>query len=268
MPENGIRIVGTRLHSTQTTELPDLSWLTEWCDHVLCYADKILIAADQLFHQAVTELLSNYQDSVFVFLVQPWISVTHPLNALVEKALYLNASELLLQSSEVWLEERCIKIMEQELKPDTLVVGARMHTDHGVQNGNAPIEAFNSPWNTMALWNLNMLGITGFLTVSSGVYSDVPGGMEEVVTISLLQHLRPGDCRAKMVEIPGLHWACDWNDPIRLDFHRQKMASKQKRAEIQLEYLGVPRGSVIIEDIPAKQEPCNQCEFKNSKAPK
>lgn len=248
MPElsRKIPIVGTRLHATHVDALPDITWLTEWCEHVFGYAETILIATDMVFHQPVKNLLHPYGERVQVILVQPWRSATFPLNVLVEHALYLGAKKILLQSSEFWVDSENVVNLSASLTPDTLVVGVRINEDHAVNMGSLPLDSNNSPWNTMALWNLEKLGKTGFLMVSSGLVGDVPGGMEEVTTISLHQSIDAENSLAKVINMPNVHWKCEWNDPKRLHFHKRKMASKKERAEQQLQFLGVSRGMVKI----------------------
>lgn len=240
------RIAGTRLHGTNVNGLPDLNWLNTWCEHVLCYSEVLIIAADSLFYQPVNELLTPYKNNVKIILVEPWLSATFSLNLLVEYALYLGTSELLLQSSELWVEPVSITMMSKHLTTDTLVVGARVHKSHATSTGILPLESANSPWNTLALWQLPKLGKTGFLTVSSGLIDTVPGGMEEVATISLLQSIDLENHLAKIVTVPGIHWACYWTDPMRIAFHEEKMLSKTERAERQLDFLGISRGIVTV----------------------
>nr|VFJ57939.1 MAG: hypothetical protein BECKFW1821B_GA0114236_10385 [Candidatus Kentron sp. FW] len=79
---------------------------------------------------------------------------------------------------------------------------------------------------TMALWNLGKLAKTGFLTVSDGLLDDVLGGMEEVVTISLLQHIDPQNCLAKVLPVPYLHWVVDRMNAERKRLHEAKIKSK------------------------------------------
>nr|VFJ92732.1 MAG: hypothetical protein BECKH772A_GA0070896_1004713 [Candidatus Kentron sp. H]VFJ93252.1 MAG: hypothetical protein BECKH772B_GA0070898_100414 [Candidatus Kentron sp. H]VFK00457.1 MAG: hypothetical protein BECKH772C_GA0070978_1004613 [Candidatus Kentron sp. H] len=240
------RIVGTRLHSARLTKLRNQNWIREWCDHALDYADRILIAADNSCYAPLCGELSDYGARVTVLLVEPWLSVTHPLNTLVEMALSRGATELVLQSSEVWVEKHCIDAMSRYLTDDTLVVGARMWENHADSPGQFPLTGLTSPWNTLALWDLRKLARTGFLTVSSGLLDGIPGGVEEVVTISLLQHMDPDHCMAKIFKASRLHWAIDCVEPERERLHEAKMQSKYDRAEGQLRHLGIPRGSVII----------------------
>nr|VFK66255.1 MAG: hypothetical protein BECKUNK1418G_GA0071005_10854 [Candidatus Kentron sp. UNK]VFK71889.1 MAG: hypothetical protein BECKUNK1418H_GA0071006_10864 [Candidatus Kentron sp. UNK] len=240
------RIVGTRLHNASLVEPPNLDGMREWCDQALDYADIILIAADNSCYAPLCGELSDYGPRVTILLVEPWLSFTHPLNTLVEKALSDSAAELVFQSSEVWVEKHCIEGMSRHLADDTLVVGAKMRGRHADSHGQVPLTGLTSPWNTLAMWNPKKLARTGFLTVSSGLLDSIPGGVEEVVTISLLQHMDPWNCLAKLFTNSCLHWATDHPRPERRALHEAKMRGKYHRAEQQLAYLGIPRGSVIV----------------------
>lgn len=240
------RIAATRLYNIGLTNLLDEDRIREWCHHVLDYADAVLIGADNSCHSLLCEKLHDYGPRVTILLVEPWLGATGPLNALVAKALFEGANELVLQSSEVWIEKQCIEAMSGYLDEKTLVVGARISEEHAGSTGVFPLHGLNSPWNTMALWDLDKLARTGFLGISSGLLNGVPGGMEEVVTISLLQHLDPHNCLAKIFKGSRLNWAFSCMGPERRAIHRVKMRTKYRRAEQQLKYLGIPRGQVII----------------------
>nr|VFK60590.1 MAG: hypothetical protein BECKTUN1418D_GA0071000_11307 [Candidatus Kentron sp. TUN] len=242
------RIVGTRLYGMGAANISAPDWMREWCGHALGYADAVLIAADRGCHSLLLEQLYDHESRVTVLLVEPWLGVTHPLNTLVEKALLDGASELILQSGEVWMEKPCIEAMSHHLEENTLVVGAKMSDSHADSTGLVPLTGLTSPWNTMALWNLEKLARTGFLTVSSGLLDGIPGGMEEIVTISLLQQLDPEYCLAKIFTAPGLDWRTDQMKPERRALHEAKMQTKRRRAEQQLRHLGISSGSVLILD--------------------
>jgi hypothetical protein len=129
---------------------------------------------------------------------------------------------------------------------DTVVVGARLNPDHGGTPGIKPIDGLTSPWNTLALWDLNKLYLTGFQAKSVESLNGIHGGMEEVPTISLLQHLYPDKAQAKVVTLQDVKWNMIWNDEKRSKYHLQKMKTKCERAEIQLKYLDLPRGMVTV----------------------
>jgi len=183
---------------------------------------------------------------VKLFHIHPWIGYTQPLNMIIEKALSVGATKLLFQSIEVTALPEDIKSLERHLDSNTLVVGAKLHEMHGHVNEKVELTGWTTPWNTLALWNLEKLGLTGFLTVSSGNLPGIPGGVEEVVTISLLQTLHPYSMDAKMVELKSVVWNTEWSCKEREAYHAAKMASKNERAEKQLRALGISPGFVMI----------------------
>jgi hypothetical protein len=181
-----------------------------------------------------------------VLLVSPWHGFTPALNAIVGEAVRLEADKLVFMSREVQQESVSFAFFKPWIAPDVLVVGARLSESHGAGRGEKSIDAYKSPWNTLAVWNAHLLGMTGFQTISDGHRQDVPAGMEEVITISLLQHLYGGRARAYLVDVHGIRWRDLSGDPIRDEAHRSKMGSKHERAEAQLLRMGISRGSVIV----------------------
>lgn len=169
-----------------------------------------------------------------------------PLNAIVAEATLLGGKSLLLQSIEVQTNAVNIRLLHAQLHSDTLAVGAKLLDIHGKTTGRQPLNGLNAPWNTLALWDLHKLNITGFLGLSNGFLNAVPAGIEEVATISLLQHLYPDTMQSKLLTLPHLQWDRLWNSQERLCYHRQKIATKMERAEIQLKHLPYPHGSVTI----------------------
>ena len=245
-PKSMSLIIGTRIHSGGGTHTPNFSRLKKWCEQVLEYADYVVIATDEHLFNDIANNVLGFRNRVHSLLVNPWKGFAHPLNAIVYEATSLGGSKLLLQSPEVYVNSADIKILDLHLTVDTLVVGAKMILSHGGDAGVKPIDGMTSPWNTLALWNLSKLNITGFLGVSSGLLKDVPGGMEEVTTISLLQQLYPNEAHAKLVSLAQLKWINDWKDIKRKKYHEQKMSSKLSRAEIQLKYSNIQRGIVTV----------------------
>ena len=118
--------------------------------------------------------------------------------------------------------------------------------EHHFEIGRHEINGGNTPWNTLAVWDVRILSMIGFLPVSDGLVDGVEAGVEEVVTISLLQHLRPNEARAILVRLKGVSdaWPTLWEDPGRAEWHRQKMASKVSRPATQMTALGLKYGTV------------------------
>ena len=239
-------IVATRLHTTNEAIPIDNSKLHAWCSGVLGYCDELILVVDRRYYDSLRDLFDAFGERIRVFRIDPWISFTQPLNMIVEKALSLHATQLLFQSIEVTLGAEDVRMLQHHLDSDTLVVGAKLHPKHGAQKGKQPLNGWNSPWNTLALWDLQKLGLTGFLTISSGNIEGIPGGVEEVVVISLLQYLKGNTMQAKLIDLPTVHWDATWECALRTKYHESKMASKGERAWKQLQVLHIKDGKVTV----------------------
>ncbi|WOE70858.1 hypothetical protein RZR97_04615 [Hydrogenimonas thermophila] len=241
-----MRVVATRLHTSNEAVPIDPEQIKAWCQNVLSYSDLLIVVVDNRYFQRVGKMLMRFGNRVKLFHIHPWIGYTQPLNMIIEKALSVGATKLLFQSIEVTALPEDIKSLERHLDSNTLVVGAKLHEMHGHVNEKVELTGWTTPWNTLALWNLEKLGLTGFLTVSSGNLPGIPGGVEEVVTISLLQTLHPYSMDAKMIELKSVVWNTQWSCKEREAYHAAKMASKNERAEKQLRALGISPGFVTI----------------------
>lgn len=239
-------IVATRLHTSNEAIPIDTGKLHRWCTQVLSYCDLLILVVDQRYYETLQEIFPLFAERLRIFHIHPWISFTQPLNMIVEKALSLHAKQLLFQSIEVTLEREDIHTLQTHLDRDTLVVGAKLHPNHGLKKGRQPLNGWNTPWNTLALWDLQKLGLTGFLSISSGNIEGVPGGVEEVVAISLLQYLKPHTMEAKLIDLPTVHWDATWECALRTKYHEEKMASKAERAYKQLQLLNIKDGKVNV----------------------
>ena len=148
---------------------------------------------------------------------------------------------------------------------NTLVIGAAFPGhDFSESQASIPLTGTRCPWNTYAIWRTRALAVTGFPLIGDGLGTAVPGGIEvllatpvsyptlphrsfciqEVTTISLLQHINPA-LKAVLVRCPGIQWAADFSDPQRQRYHTEKMRSKDERAVAQLRASGIPTGTVI-----------------------
>jgi hypothetical protein len=238
--------VGTRIHGTHHTREVDLGNLAGWCASALEGADIVLLAVDTQNCGRVRAITTSFGARVEVIHVSPWHGVCGPLNALVARACQLEASHLLLRSLEIDIEPDDLLILRTHATPNTLVVGARVDASHGGVPGTKTLDGQTSPWNTLALWNLATLGLTGFLAISDGLHTPESSGVEEVATISLLQALQPLNTHAVLVRLPGLRWHTRWEDLGRRRWQATKMTTKRERSRQQLKLLGLPGGLVTI----------------------
>lgn len=238
--------VGTRIHGTHYTREVELDGLAGWCVSALEGADIVLLAVDTENCAKVRAITAAFGAKVEVVHVSPWHGVCGPLNALVARASQHKASHLLLRSLEIDIEPTDLLILRSHVAANTLVVGARVAASHGGAPGTRTLDGQTSPWNTLALWNLATLGLTGFLAISDGLHAPDSSGVEEVATISLLQALRPLEAQAILVRLPGLRWHTRWEDLGRQRWQVAKMKTKQERSRRQLKLLGLLGGSVTI----------------------
>ena len=219
----------------------------------------------QAVRQVSDQIAAQHQDeairwNVQVVPVQPWGRFVPALNALVtHAATTLHASRLMFVSAETTSVgvNAVSRLLQDGLPNHVLVVGARLSGhDHTVTTERPQTVALNgrtTPWNTLAVWNLPKLALTGFQLISDGLASDLApppaegakplinmGGVEEVVTIALLQKLLgPTQAVAKLVAVPDVTWNEHFEDPARQEWHDQKMASKLSRAQRQMDLLGL-----------------------------
>ena len=216
---------------------------------------------------------SNFANSVHEFMIQlqseihagkfagkvklipmlHWGKFVPALNALIGTAAehFPKADTLLLQSLEINVDAASVESLRShfDLTRD-LVVGAAL-PGHDFQPNpmSQPVElsGLTSPWNTLALWNLEQLSKVGFALMGDALRLEVEGigsaaGIEEVATIAMYQQLYVGSTlptTAKLVRIPSIVWQVGhFEDPKRLAWHEKKMASKQKRAAAQIAHFG------------------------------
>jgi hypothetical protein len=216
-----------------------------------------------------------------VLPVTPWGKFVPALNALVQFAAASqplhdkekdSCHQILFCSAETSCSAQAVRTLQSHLQDDTAVVGACL-PGHDYQSATqcsttadaaavqqqqqqqpviVPLNGRTSPWNTLALWDLRKLALTGFLPVSDGLLSDDATdpsfGIEEVVATCLLQKLLGADqAKSKLVQLTttdsnddaGVDWNQSFDDPERKKWHEQKMKSKLTRAARQLELTGL-----------------------------
>eukprot|EP00931_Biecheleriopsis_adriatica_P076822 TRINITY_DN50494_c0_g1_i1.p1 TRINITY_DN50494_c0_g1~~TRINITY_DN50494_c0_g1_i1.p1 ORF type:complete len:388 (+),score=70.96 TRINITY_DN50494_c0_g1_i1:68-1231(+) len=183
---------------------------------------------------------------------------------------------ILYQSLETICTREVLQLLlEHGSNRHTLVVGPVLN-GHDFDEGEQVLNGRTSPWNTLALWNVRMLSITGFLHIAEGLpeidlgdgiqsinteaeelqrsvshvkrviqsATLVPAGVEEVSAIALLQNLRgPHRAQAFLLRLPqalveNMSWTADWgDDERRRKWHEEKMKSKVARPKRQLQEL-------------------------------
>ena len=236
-------------------------------------------------------LLQQEQQSTVVPLhilpVQPWNQFCPALNALISWACTSDpvtammpsssrdgdGAQILFCSAETTASPATIAALRQHMTdPDTLVTGLVLPGhDYSERGGVQALTGRTTPWNTLALWNLRLLALTGFQLVSEGLIHDKDSqanpdddatdismaGVEEVVAIAVLQRLLGAEhAKAKLIQLNnkdttstsssgGVTWDQAFGgDPARQKWHEQKMQSKISRAARQLQLLGGLTGTV------------------------
>ncbi|KAL3671789.1 hypothetical protein V7S43_003698 [Phytophthora oleae] len=182
-----------------------------------------------------------------------WGKFVPALNALIGTAAdhFPNADTLILQSLEIDVDAASVEALRSYFDPKhDLVVGAALPGhDFQLNSASQPVEltGLTSPWNTLALWNLEQLTKVGFALMGDALRLEVDGlgsaaGIEEVATIAMYQQLYSNGTSpttAKLVRVPSIAWQLDrLQDPKRLEWHKKKMSSKQQRAAAQLAHFG------------------------------
>ncbi|CAB9499783.1 expressed unknown protein [Seminavis robusta] len=200
----------------------------------------------QAVQQACDKLDDHHKPTVLP--VTPWGRFVPALNALVGHAASLQYDYILFCSAETTASKAAIDTLYRHIMDDqdTLVAGALLG-GHDYQKDKTVVElnGRTTPWNTLALWRVSKLALTGFQMVSEGYLTtnnDEPSyGVEEVIAIALLQRLLGHDhAKAKLVQLPG---DVDWNqdfgqDEERRKWHEDKMKSKLERPARQLQLFG------------------------------
>ncbi|TDH65540.1 hypothetical protein CCR75_006508 [Bremia lactucae] len=201
----------------------------------------------------------NLVGKVVIIPMLHWGKFVPALNAIVGTAAdrFPEAETLLLQSMEINVHANSVEALHSHFdSKEDLVVGAALpgHAFHP-NSASQPIQlsGLTSPWNTLALWNLESLIKIGFALMGDALRLEVDGigsaaGIEEVATIAMYQQLYASSTiatTAKLVHIPSITWHVnEIQDPQRLEWHNKKMLSKLQRAAAQLAHFGVAPGRV------------------------
>lgn len=193
----------------------------------------------------VTEICAKLDERIHVLPVTPWGEFVSALNSMIIYARKrLHADRIMFISAETAADPENIQQLLTHLEPDTLVVGARL-PGHAFRGECVALAGTTCPWNTLAVWDLKKLSLTGFQLVSDGLLTDdkeEPSfGIEEVVAIALLQKLLGKEnAKSKLVSLNNVSWQVDsFEDPERRKWQEQKMKSKDSRAKRQLDLIGL-----------------------------
>jgi hypothetical protein len=189
--------------------------------------------------------------TVEVIPVTPWNKFVPALNAIVSKAASLRASHCLFCSAETKTSPESVLELLEYLDDDTLVAGAVLPGHDYKPKSLQPLNGSTTPWNTLAIWDISKLALTGFPLVADGLHvntdgSPVAAGVEEVSTIALIQSiLTPQKAKAKLVPLPDCQWNQTFEDEGRRKWHEAKMKSKVERPAKHLKLLQLSDKGVV-----------------------
>ncbi|MGK3750680.1 MAG: hypothetical protein ACI8RD_002980 [Bacillariaceae sp.] len=203
----------------------------------------------------------NNNNNIHILPVTPWGKFVQALNSLV---LYSNtqlkADLIMFISAEVNLSSSTVSTLCQHVieNENVIVAGAALNGHqyhaaaaaaaaaaddaHNRRRREVPLTGRTTPWNTLCVWDLDKLSLTGFSTVSD---LGTSAGVEECVAIALLQKLFPKS-EARLVKVDDIEWDEEslQEDEERYKWHQEKMKSKLERAGRQLELLKLS-GTVV-----------------------
>lgn len=258
-------VVATRLHLGSAKEPPDktkterrIKGFAEFVSSLKVDA-KAVIAVDPhpkfdgfdyvaAIQEACESQIADPTERPHILPVTPWGKFVPALNALVAYAAKdCQADLILFVSAETNATPDSIQILCQQVAPDdTLVAGALLggHQYHSDTNTAVELDGRTTPWNTMAVWKLPKLALTGFQLVSEGLLTDdatEPSyGVEEAFAIAVLQKVLGVDqTKAKLVKLADVEWNQSFEDEERRQWHEKKMNSKIERAGRQLQLAGL-----------------------------
>lgn len=105
---------------------------------------------------------------IHILPVPCWGAFVPALNTLLGFAQRRGMKYILYQSLEVQCTQDVLQRLLDHHTADTLVVGPTVD-GHTFQEGEQPLNGRTSPWNTLALWSVRKLGLTGFLSIADGM---------------------------------------------------------------------------------------------------
>ena len=247
----------SRVHGVSATHLAETSAVVSFIRSVESYATSVILCigiGDELEHASYVSDVKNaiatekFRDSlqIVVLPVVPWGKFTPALNAAIAKVAEKGDGFIAFQSLEFRISQPSVKLLLDYVSSDdsVLVAGPRMqgHEWSSSSDVRVVLRGRTSPWNTFAIWRTRYLALTGFPLVADGMGGNM-GGVEEVTAITLLQRLFP-ELQAVLARVEGVSWETNFSDPKRMQWHEDKMRSKDERPAKQLEWLNMRGGTV------------------------
>lgn len=254
----------TRVHfPAGTLELPGVAVenLKKYAQSIQMLGISGAIAVNCLQEEVESVLTEAAPDAqIRVLHVPVWGAFVAALNALLGEAQRRRFQYILYQSLEVLCAPAVLRKMLDHHTLQTLVVGPVLD-GHIFSEGECQLNGRSTPWNTLALWSTQKLGLTGFLSVADGIpdvkgslpgpgspvgssmgsedwwkpeatsrtsppgsEGPIPAGVEEVTAIAVLQHLLgEAQTRAVLLQLPEeLDRLVSWKTDWRGDEKRRQ----------------------------------------------
>jgi len=191
-------VIATRLHLGNASAPPDSMKLKKTVKNFLqfcanCKASNVsqaAIAVDSTprvqgydYVQAVKSAahdasisMEEPHPALQVIPVTPWGKFVPALNALIRYAsVECKAQLILFVSAETEASASSVSMLVNEVDSSTLVAGAVLPGHDYHRGEKVPLNGRNTPWNTLAVWNLPNLALNGFPMVSDGVHLNQDG---------------------------------------------------------------------------------------------
>lgn len=147
-----------------------------------------------LVKQIATEAEPNL--TLHVLHVPCWGAFVPALNALLNFAQSKGAKYILYQSLEVCCSRDVLQRIMDHHDMDTLVVGPVLD-GHKFRPGERILDGRSSPWNTLALWSVRKLALTGFLCIADGL-PDAPPSLNAADGQEMLEAMNMPEGSAPM----------------------------------------------------------------------
>mmetsp|Transcript_27833 Transcript_27833/g.31813 ORF Transcript_27833/g.31813 Transcript_27833/m.31813 type:complete len:259 (-) Transcript_27833:305-1081(-) len=252
-------VIATRLHLANASAPPaDEKYghmMGKFCEFSSsCKAQHTYVAVDaehKFDDYDLVETIKRFSasSSMKIIPVTPWGKFVTALNSIIISASKAGATHCLFCSAETNASSESISVLMEHMDEDTLVVGAVLPGHNYHPKSKQALNGRTTPWNTLAIWSLEKLALTGFPLVGDGIHNldgvRVDGGVEEVSTIALLQALLGVQhAKAKLVPVPTITWEQNFDDEERQKWHEAKMKSKIDRPAKHLKLLKLDKGEV------------------------
>jgi hypothetical protein len=194
-----------------------------------------------------------------VLHVPAWGAFVPALNALLGLAQQRGMKYILYHSLEVTCAPGVLERLLDHFTTTGMLVAGPVLDGHTFEDGEQPLNGRTTPWNTLALWSVRKLALTGFLSIADGLpeqvshrdgldeesgcttsqaligtvdwwtcdvpdVESVPAGVEEVTAIALLQRiLGAKNARAVLLQLPdALSNMVSWKTDWGQDVQRRQ----------------------------------------------